>query len=301
MNARAAARLLTAAVVAALAMPSAAARQSAAVPPPDRVEGATPDVSRSIDGTDRRLHEVWVEPLTGMRFVELPPGAFRMGTPVAEPDREAQEIPHRVTLTHGFWIGQYEVTQAQWQEVMGTTPASRKGADLPIENVNLLEVRDFLNRLSERSVGRFRLPTEAEWEYACRAGTETAFNSGAKLTPALANIASTPETAAGGRTMPVGSFAPNAWGIYDMHGNVWEWTAGEHCPYAAGAVIDPAPACGAPLTVIRGGSWRFLADSARCGLRYTHRPQDRGPSLGFRVVLDRVADGDAGGDGRGDR
>lgn len=86
--------------------------------------------------------------------------------------------------------------------------------------------------------------------------------------------------------MAVGSFAPNAWGLHDMHGNVWEWTDDEHCPYAADPVVDPRPRCGAPLKVIRGGSWYFAADSARCALRYTHRPQDRGFSLGFRVVRD---------------
>ena len=109
---------------------------------------------------------------------------------------------------------------------------------------------------------------------------------GSTLNRAQANVADSVErTAAGdGQTMAVGSFAPNAWGLHDMHGNVWEWTEDDYCPYTAGPAVDPSPRCNAPLKVIRGGSWYFAADSARCALRYTHRPQDRGFSLGFRVV-----------------
>lgn len=232
----------------------------------------------------------WREPVTGMSFVEVPAGRFVMGTPDDEAEREAQERQHEVALSRPFWIGRFEVTQAEWRAVMGTTPSHFAGDTLPVENVSWFEVADFLRRLAARSPGsRFRLPSEAEWEYACRAGSAAPFASGLRLDPAQANVAASPDAAAGGRTMPVGSFAPNAWGLHDMHGNVWEWTADEHCPYPLGTVTDPVAACGAALKVIRGGSWRFLADSARCGLRYTHRPQDVGPSLGFRVVRETAA------------
>jgi formylglycine-generating enzyme required for sulfatase activity len=266
--------------------------------PPGNGDGARPfdGRARSSDGRLEPSASVYVEPATGMRFVEVPAGHFVMGSPESEVDREAQETRHDVILSHAFWLGQYEVTQEQWRRVMGTAPSHFAGAaaNLPVENVNWFEVGEFLRRLAAISPGnRFRLPTEAEWEYACRGGTRTAFASGEGLTPADANIAATPETAAAGKTMPVGSFAPNAWQIYDLHGNVWEWTADEYCPYAGGPVTDPTPGCGAALKVIHGGSWRFLADSARCALRYTHRPQDRGPSLGFRIVREGLDDGPA--------
>jgi len=222
----------------------------------------------------------WIEPTTGMVFVEIPAGTFVMGSPAGEPGREAQERQHDVVISHAFLLGKYEVTQRQWKAVMGRNPSNFTGGsgDLPVEQVNWPEVQSFLGRLNSRTPGsRFRLPTEAEWEYACRAGTKTAYSTGESLTPAQANY-STKQTSA------VGSFAANAWGIHDMHGNVWEWTQDEHCPYAGGRAVDPTSACGSPLKVIRGGSWYFAADSARCALRYTHRPDDRGFSLGFRVA-----------------
>jgi formylglycine-generating enzyme required for sulfatase activity len=137
---------------------------------------------------------------------------------------------------------------------------------------------------------QFRLPTEAEWEYACRAGTSTPYSTGAQITTAQANIdgrhppADVEGGAAYDKTLPVGSFAPNAWGLYDMHGNVWEWTNDRYGPYDPKQDTNPPGAGIGGKRVIRGGSWHFDAASARCGLRYTHAPQDAGFSLGFRVV-----------------
>jgi sulfatase modifying factor 1 len=157
--------------------------------------------------------------------------------------------------------------------------------------VNFQEVQVFLRRLNAQAAGGFRLPTEAEWEYACRAGTTTPFSTGMNLTTDEANVHGSypyadgkPGVYRGGPT-PVGSFAPNAWGLFDMHGNVWEWCQDWHCPYG-GSVTDPLGQCPSNLRVLRGGSWAFGADSARCALRYTHAPGDRGPSLGFRVARD---------------
>jgi formylglycine-generating enzyme required for sulfatase activity len=140
-------------------------------------------------------------------------------------------------------------------------------------------------RLNEKTGGGFRLPTEAEWEYAARAGTSTAFAVGDRLRPATAHVrfGTAPVPA---RPLPVGSFPGNAWGLFDTHGNVWEWCADWHCPYPAGPSVDPVGTCHSGVRVIRGGSFLFGADSARSALRYTHRPQDRGPSLGFRVARD---------------
>ena len=141
---------------------------------------------------------------------------------------------------------------------------------------------------------RFRLPTEAEWEYACRAGTSTPYSVGAQLTTAQANIdgrysADVEDGAAYEKTLPVGTFPPNAWGLNDMHGNVWEWTNDRYGPYIPRQDSDPRGAEIGGERVIRGGSWHFDANSARCGLRYTHPPQDSGPSIGFRVVGEPTA------------
>ncbi len=229
-----------------------------------------------------------------MALVEIEAGVFTMGSPSGEPMREEQERQHEVRLTRPFELGRSEVTQDQWRQVMGTSPSAHAGCGrCPVENVTFVEVREFLRRLNESSpLGGFRLPTEAEWEMACRAGTTTPFASGATLDADRANVdgrwpyVGSPPGVARGATTPTGTFAPNAWGLFDMSGNVWEWVADLHCPYPEGPVRDPVGRCASTLRVIRGGSWAFGADSARCALRYTHRPQDRGPSLGFRVARD---------------
>ena len=241
---------------------------------------------------------VWVEPVTGMRFVLLPSGAFTMGSPAGERWREPQEVEHAVSLSRPVFMGIHEVTQEQWRTIMAARPSwfDGRAPGLPVENVTWFEVQTFLERLTARSDGsRFRLPTEAEWEYACRAGTRTAYGVGPSLAAADANV--DPRDPADrdpreweGGPRPVGSYRPNAWGLHDMHGNVWEWTSDPHCPYAPGPQTDPQPACASPLKVIRGGSWRFRADSARCALRYTHAPGDRGYSIGFRVVREPLSD-----------
>ena len=237
----------------------------------------------------------WTDPVTGMTFVRISPGAFEMGSPAGEPDREPQETSHPARVDRAFWLGAHEVTQDQWLRVMDTNPSHFTGdGRRPVEEITWHDVQEFLTRLNASSPdGRFRLPTEAEWEYACRAGTTTPFGTGTSLDRGQANVAADIEDSMAGRgaTTRVGSFAPNAWGLYDMHGNVWEWTADDHCPYPAGD--HQPPACGGPLKVIRGGSWYYEADSARCALRYTHRPQDRGFSLGFRVARSETRQGGA--------
>jgi formylglycine-generating enzyme required for sulfatase activity len=182
---------------------------------------------------------------------------------------------------------------------MGTSPSrfGDCGSKCPVENVTFFDALQFVAKLNDQpgATLRYRLPTEAEWEYACRAGTTGPFSTGENLTTAQANYrgqmpyASFPAGEFRQRTTAVGAFPANPWGLFDMHGNVWEWTADWYGPYPEGdaANIDPhGPAQGAKR-VIRGGSWFFDANSARCGLRYTHSPQDKGFSLGLRLAADR--------------
>jgi formylglycine-generating enzyme required for sulfatase activity len=234
----------------------------------------------------------WRDRFTGIQFVLLGPGTFRMGTPAGEQGREAQETPHTVTLSP-FYMAKYELTQAEWQRVMGHNPSQFQdcGPRCPVENVNWFEVQQFLRQLNAESQPGFRLPTEAEWEFACRAGGEDAFGHAGSLTSADANINgeypySGPKGVFRGRPVPVGQFPANPWGLFDMAGNVWEWTEDWSCAYPSEPQVNPVGRCGSATHVIRGGSWLFDAGSARCGLRYTHGPEDRGYSLGLRLVHD---------------
>jgi formylglycine-generating enzyme required for sulfatase activity len=215
-----------------------------------------------------------------------------MGSPLTEAGREDQEVPHRVTLTRPFYLGIHEVTQGQWAQVMGANPSHFAGCErCPVEQVSSVDVEEFIRRLNERGGPGYRLPTEAEWEYACRAGDSQPFGNRTTLSSRDANIDGNFPYAAdkgGSRERPtaVGYFPANAWGLFDMSGNVWEWTSDPYCPYPDAAVTDPVGACSSDRRVIRGGSWKFDGNSARCGLRYAHRPQDRGYSLGLRLAHD---------------
>lgn len=237
----------------------------------------------------------FLERSTGMVFVRVPAGTFTMGV---EGDEIRPSPPHVVRIGAPFYMGAMEVTQGQWHDVMGTAPShfATCGPNCPVETVSWYETLEFIDRLSERTGLAFRLPTEAEWEYACRAGTTSPWSTGDALTVEQANYngragLDEEEPVAPSRRAPtsVASFPPNAWGLFEMHGNVWEWTADEYCPYATSEVTDPFQRCGSGLKNIRGGSWAFSARAARCGNRYTHDPADRGYSLGFRLVLDDTA------------
>jgi formylglycine-generating enzyme required for sulfatase activity len=246
------------------------------------------------------------EPWTGMSLVELPPGRFTMGSLSSEIGRNDDEVLHDVEITRPFLIGQFEVTQQEWRTVMGTSPSQfgACGGRCPVENVTFADVEQFLTKMNAHVAPagsktlslRVRLPSEAEWEYACRARTTGPFSTGENLTTSQANYngrfpyGSNPAGDYRQKPTPAGSFPLNPWGLADMHGNVWEWTADWYGPYAdtAAANIDPHGAAAGEKKVIRGGSWYFDANSARCALRYTHAPQDKGFSLGFRVAADRV-------------
>ncbi|HYM24325.1 MAG TPA: formylglycine-generating enzyme family protein [Vicinamibacterales bacterium] len=235
--------------------------------------------------------------LTGMTFVDVPAGRFTMGSAASEAQRQDDETLHDVEITHAFYLARTETTQTAWRRIMGTTPSTfaNCGPQCPVENVTYFDVEQFLEKLNERGNGNradkaarpdgpalhYRLPTEAEWEYACRAGTTGPFSTGESLTSAQANFK-------GKSPSPVGTYPLNPWGFADMHGNVWEWTSDWYAPYPerTSANIDPHGPASGEKRVIRGGSWYFDSDSARCALRYTHAPKDKGFSLGFRVAAD---------------
>ena len=231
----------------------------------------------------------------GMQFVRIEPGLFEMGSPETESGREPQERLHRVRLTRPFYLARTEVTQGQWLAVMKSNPSHFTGCglDCPVERVSYHEVIEFLSRVNGSRSGPYRLPSEAEWEYACRAGGTLPFGTTGRLAAATANInglypyGAAPSAESAG-TVRVGRYPANGWGLFDMSGNVWEWTADDHCPYPPNEVADPRASCSSSVKVIRGGSWKFDGNSARCALRYTHRPQDRGFSLGFRLARDEV-------------
>lgn len=240
--------------------------------------------------------EFYIDPTTGMRLVALEPGTFAMGSPPTEFGRNEDEPRHAVTLTKKVYIGVHEVTQTEWKQVMGANPSRFSGCErCPVETVDFYEVSAFLSRLNAGNASmRYRVPTEAEWEYACRAGATTAFSTGRSISTEQANYDGRFPYSGGsrggtrGRPAPVGSYPANAWRVFDMHGNVWEWTGDWYGDYAAGPVSDPAGPATGRARVIRGGSWHFDANSTRCARRYTHAPQDKGFSLGFRIVAEPI-------------
>jgi formylglycine-generating enzyme required for sulfatase activity len=230
-------------------------------------------------------------------FVLVPPGKFRMGSPESEAERSKDETLHTVILTEPFDLGKYEVTQAQYAAVVSGAvtealrgkdkdPSDFKGGDLPVENVSWEEAdlfgKELSKKLSDRHV--YRMPTESEWEYSCRGGRPSSqpfgIGDGNLLSSADANVASD-------KIKSVGSFGPNALGLYDMHGNVWEWSADRYGPYPDGEVTNPFGADDpkeAPNRVIRGGSWNSSAGYCRAANRTRYSPVHRYRSLGFRLA-----------------
>ncbi len=234
---------------------------------------------------------VWSEPekaytnSIGMSFVLIPAGTFMMG---AKPgaDINYDEVPqHQVAISKPFYLGKYEVTQAQWNAVMEKNPSEYKGADRPVENVTWESVQHFIRRLNAKEgTDLYRLPTEAEWEYAARAGTITRFYWGDSEDDAKQYAWF--NTNSGEQSHPVGQKLPNAWGLYDMAGNVWEWVEDWHdgSYYANTPEIDPPGFKRGMYRVFRGGSWEYEPALMRSSYRNDGRPDRRYDDLGFRLV-----------------
>jgi len=235
---------------------------------------------------------IYTVPSINYKMVYISPGTFMMGSPSSEPKREKDEKPHRVTLTKGFYMGVTEVTQGQWRKIMGNNPSYFKGDNLPVETVSWSNCQEFIRKLNrQEGENKYRLPTEAEWEYACRAGTTTPFFTGSCISTDQANYNGNypmPGCSKGRyreKTIDVASFSPNAWGLYDMHGNVWEWCQDRYGDYPSGHVTDPEGPSGGSGIVLRGGSWGGNAEYCRSAFRCSDGSWGIGYSgLGLRLA-----------------
>ncbi len=230
---------------------------------------------------------------TDIAFRLVPAGTFTMGSPSNEENRSSDETQHSVTISKPFYCGKFEVTQAQWKQVMGTSPSKFQGSENPVEQVSWDDCQTFLKKLCDLEgvpQGTYRLLTEAQWEYACRAGTTTPFCYGNRLDSTMANFdGNYPYGGASKKvyrkkTVSVGQFKPNAWGMYDMHGNVWEWCSDWYGDYSSGSVTDPTGVSSGSYRVRRGGSWSDNARYCRSAYRCRYSPGFRYVSVGFRLL-----------------
>ena len=241
------------------------------------------------------------EPYTNsldMKFVWISPGNFMMGSPKEEKERVANETQHKVTLTKGFYMGVYTVTQEEWQAVMGKNPSMSKGKrnpkgekNLPVEMVSWNDCQEFIKKLREKDKKLYRLPSEAEWEYACRAGTKTPFHFGETISTDQANYNGNFTYGTGKKgvdrekTTPVGSFPANAWGLHDMHGNVLQWCQDWYGDYPQKDIVDPQGPENGEVRVLRGGSWYIYPGRCRSACRGRDEPAVRSHIVGFRLCF----------------
>jgi len=217
----------------------------------------------------------------GMKFLYVPPGEFRMGSDPAEPGRHDDETAHDVKITRGFWIAATEVTQAQWQKVMGLNRAEPKGENLPASRLSWPQAVEFCQKLSQAEGRTYRLPTEAQWEYACRSGAAEPY-SGGKLEEVawhMDNSGEAPHEVAGKK--------PNAWGLHDMHGNAAEWCRDLYQRDLGPAqAVDPAGPGEGNARVVRGGSWGHFARACRSAARASFNPAYPLDRIGLRVIIE---------------
>jgi formylglycine-generating enzyme required for sulfatase activity len=245
----------------------------------------SPEILRAAGeaGSDTKSH---ISNSLGMTFVYVPPGTFRMGSPIDERGRSDDETLHRVTFSKGFYLQTTEVSQGQWTRVMGENPSifDQCGENCPVENVSWDDVRVFMEKLNKME-GRntYRLPTEAEWEYACRAGSKLDYSFDSRRAD-IQEYAWYDQNS-DWHTNPVGQKTANAWGLFDMHGNVWEWCQGYYASYPEGPVVDPPATDVGTGRVRRGGGWGDGSRCLRCANRGWAMHQEESREWGFRLVM----------------
>jgi formylglycine-generating enzyme required for sulfatase activity len=273
----------------------------------EQISAAPPPAVVPFDAAGAKGHqEAWAKHLgvevetvnsIGIKLAFIPAGEFQMGSPDSDSDALGNEKPqHTVRITKPFYLGVTEVTQEQYERVMGTNPSRFKGAQLPVEQVSWEDAVEFCRKLSElpaeRSAGRvYRLPTEAEWEYACRAGSKTRYYFGddASMLGEHAWYRSTADR----KTHPVATKKPNAWGLYDMHGNVWQWCSDWLMRYyTTTAVSDPTGPATGSYRVARGGGWAVDARLCRSAYRGRGTPDFQSTGFGFRLAFSSVDQSD---------
>ena len=226
-----------------------------------------------------------------LELILIQAGTFLMGSPASEAERSSDETQHEVTLTQPFYLGKYPVMQAQWRAVMGNNPSHFRGDNLPVEMVSWEDAQSFCQKVRQKTGQAFCLPTEAQWEFACRAGTSTPFHFGRILNSTQANCAgnhpygTTQKGPYLEKTSPVGSYPANAWGLHDMHGNVWEWCQDRYGDYRRQSVIDPRGPEVASSCVNRGGCWGSEAANCRSASRGRDVSSRRFNWNGFRLAL----------------
>lgn len=270
----------------------------AARPAPPRGPASPDRFSGAKAGDEREI--------AGIKFIWCPPGRFRMGSPPDEPGRRDDESAVEVTLSRGFWMGKFEVTQGEWQRVMGPAPGeliAGRGANFPIYWTSYTDAEEFCRKLTAQAQAagelpanwQFCLPTEAQWEYACRAGATTAFSFGETLTRLQANYGrpyrGAPPGFPDGSATSVGSYPANAWGLHDMHGNEFEWCRDWYHSRLPGGLDPDVQVKGTPnrdgsySRVRRGGAWMDDPSFCRSALRLRFEPERRADHIGFRVSL----------------
>ena len=272
----------------------------------------SPLVGSTTPGTQKEVY--------GFTFRWIPPGEFMMGSPTSEPDRVENEGPqHKVRISKGFWLGECEVSQEQWEAVMRSNPSFFRGKSRPVEQIDWDDCQTFIKKLNGKDTkNKFRLPTEAEWEYACRAGTLTPmFNGdlnilGLNNAPDLDPIAWYAGNSGSGNsrdfdsskwtetqffhtragTHPVGKKAPNPWGLYDIHGNVWEWCQDWYAEdyYSFSPKVDPKGPSTGKKRVGRGGAWYDHAKTFRAAFRLPLKPSFKSKVMGLRLLLESTGE-----------